>query len=85
MDVGQLEIMILLEKLEGITCDASSGELLKEELVQKARATEMETFKKHEVYTKVPVDECWRVAGKEPLGVKWVDVNKGDEAPGIPF
>ncbi len=48
-----------------------------EELVKKARETEMETFRKHGVHTEVPVEGCWRVAGKKPVGVKWVDVNKG--------
>ncbi len=75
MDVGQLEILSL-EKLDGITYDASSGEALDEERVKKVRASEMETFKNHGVYTKAPVEECWRVTGEKPIGVKRVDVNK---------
>ena len=31
------------------------------------------------VYTKVPIEECRRVTGKGPIGVRWVDVNKEDE------
>ncbi len=38
----------------------------------------METLKRHGVYSKVPVEECWRVTGKKPVGVNWVGVNKGD-------
>ncbi len=36
-DVAQLEILSLLEKVDGISCDASSGEALDEELIKKAR------------------------------------------------
>ena len=53
MDMGQLEILSLLEKLDGITHDASSGEVLDEELVQKARVTEMEDTRRFQ----------WRSAG----------------------
>ena len=27
----------------------------------------------------MPAKECWKRAGKKPIGVKWVDVNKEDE------
>ena len=40
----------------------------------------MREFSKHGVYTKVSEAECWRVTGKAPIGVCWVDVNKGDDA-----
>ncbi len=36
----------------------------------------METFKKHGLYEKVPIEECWKETGKAPVGVKWVDTNK---------
>ena len=39
----------------------------------------MEESRKHQVYVKVPVEEAWQVTGKAPLGVRWVDVNKGDK------
>jgi hypothetical protein len=38
----------------------------------------MQEFRKNEVYKKVPVQECWDVTGKEPIGTRCVDVNKGD-------
>ena len=31
-----------------------------------------------EVYEKVALQECWDVTGKDPIGEKWVDINKGD-------
>ncbi len=39
----------------------------------------METFKKHGVCDKAPLEEVWRVAGRARVGVKWVDANKGDK------
>ena len=39
----------------------------------------MKEFREHQVYFKVPMSECWDVTGKEPVGVKWIDINKGDE------
>jgi hypothetical protein len=38
-------------------------------LIEKAREAEMETFKKHWVYEKVPLEERWRVTGKAPAGI----------------
>ncbi len=39
----------------------------------------METVRKHEVYEKVPLEECWSVTGRATVGVKWVDAKKGDK------
>ena len=33
------------------------------------------------VYTKVREEECWRITGKAPIGVRWVDVDKGNGEP----
>jgi hypothetical protein len=38
----------------------------------------METFKEYGVYEKRPIKKCWEKTGKAPIGVKWVDANKGD-------
>ena len=27
----------------------------------------------------MPISECWATTGKKPVGVKWIDINKGDE------
>ena len=58
--------------------DNLSGERLDSELVRKARAEEMKEFAKYGVYKKVPISDCYAQTGKEPIGVRWVDVNKGD-------
>ena len=39
----------------------------------------MKEFRKHDVYSKVPIKECLEKTGRKPIGAKWVDVNKGDE------
>ncbi len=49
------------------------------ELVDAAGQVEMETLKTDGVYEKVPIEECWKNTGRAPVGVKWVDTNKGDE------
>ena len=60
--------------------DDVSGQMLDTELVRAARAEEMQVFKDHDVYTKVLIDEAWRVSGKAPIGTRWIDINKGDDA-----
>ena len=60
--------------------DDMSGKPLKTDLVQIARAEEMAKFGQHEVYTKVPISECVKVTGKQPIGSRRIDIHKGDEA-----
>jgi len=59
--------------------DNISGKSLNPESVRKGRAEEMEEVRKHQVYIKVPIQECWDKTGKAPIKTRWVDVNKGDE------
>ena len=59
--------------------DDLSGKKLDPNLVAAARAEEMEQYRKHRVYRTVPIALCWERTGKRPIGVRWVDVNKGDE------
>ena len=47
--------------------------------MQVARQEELETFKQFGVYMKVPIQDCYDMTGRAPLGIKWVDVNKGDD------
>ena len=54
------------------------GDALDPELMKKARKEEIIYFKKMGVYDKVEVEECYKVTGKAPIAVHWVDVNKGD-------
>ena len=56
-----------------------SGKELNPELVREAREEGMQEFRKHEVYVKVPIQQCWDRTGKNPIGVRWVDINKGDD------
>ena len=39
----------------------------------------MSDFHRHKVYIKIPIEECWRVTGRGPIGTKWIDNNKGDK------
>ena len=58
--------------------DDVSGVPLRPEVVRKARQYELQEFRKHGVYSKVPEEECWRITGKPPFEIRWVDVHKGD-------
>ncbi len=51
-------------------CDSISGEVVHGELIKEAREAEMETFKKHVVYEKVPLEKCWKVTWRAPVGMK---------------
>ena len=55
------------------------GKELKAERVIKVRLEEIDEFSKHEVYRKVPREECMRNTAKTPIRNRWLDVNKGDE------
>ena len=65
---------------EVVFWDELSGEPLDTERVIRARAEEIAEFRKREVYDKVPISQCWERTGKAPIGVRWVDINKGDSA-----
>ena len=56
--------------------DVSNAEL-NPSLVKTARALEMEYFKKLGVYEVVPREHLHSIGGTI-IGVRWVDVNKGD-------
>ena len=75
------EVMVISQEevgKKGTYYDSISGEWLDTELVQAARKEEMAEVKKHKVYEKVDVKECYDRTGKAPIGTRWVDVNKGD-------
>ena len=52
---------------------------LNNEEVQKARLAELVQVYKHRVYTKVPIQECINEAGKNPISVRLLGINTGDE------
>ncbi len=47
--------------------DDINGKKLDPELVGLARKEEIEEYRKHGVYEKVPIEECWEQAGKKPI------------------
>ena len=58
--------------------DDVNGAPLDARLVARARTEEITGLHKHNVYTKVSLDECYKNTGKAPIGTRWVDHNKGD-------
>ena len=60
--------------------DDVSGQPLDPALMIKARKSKIEYFCDMGVYEKVDVNECWSVIGKAPIGVRWLDISKGDSA-----
>ena len=55
-----------------------TGARLDPDEVAKARREEIKYFIERGVYAKVSKDECWDVTGQKPIGVRWVDITKGD-------
>lgn len=58
--------------------DDMSGEKLDPKGVREAREEEMKEVYKHDLYKKVKIEECRNDAGRDPIGTRWVDINKGD-------
>ena len=58
--------------------DDQSGEELEVKKVREARREEIVYFRSMKVYDKVPRAKCLAETGKPPIGVRWVDINKGD-------
>ena len=78
-DECTLGLLDMMDDGRMVFYDDVSGKMLRTEQVQAARREELETFKQFGVYCKVPLQECYDLTGKSPLGIKWVDINKGDE------
>ena len=62
----------------GDIVDATTGQLLRGELVRSARQLEMKYFEDKKVYDKVPTKQCYDITGTGPITTRWVDINKGD-------
>ena len=77
-----LESLLKLQKHEGLpdTVDSVSGQILPGHLVEESRREEMKYFEAMNVYSKVPEAEAWGITGRRPIGVRWVDTNKGDDS-----
>ena len=61
-----------------IAFDDLTGDELKPALMKAARKEEILYFKEMGVYEKVDIEESFKITGKAPIAVRWVDVNKGD-------
>jgi len=59
--------------------DDLTGQILKDALVKEARAKELEFFYTKNVWLKIPKREAQSRGGRQPISVRWVDVNKGDD------
>lgn len=57
--------------------DDVTGVELDPSTVRTARGEEVAYIRKMDLYTKVPVSECWGTIGEKPIQVRWIDVNKG--------
>ena len=60
--------------------DDVSGKELGSELVKAARKEEIDVVRKMAVWTKVPKSQCLAETGRQPVGTRWVDTNKGDDS-----
>ena len=56
---------------EGKYWDDAKGGWLDPVLVREAREEEMQYVKKHAVYEKVPMSQCWKETGKNPIKTGW--------------
>ena len=75
----ELQPTMSVEKDSEEYYDDVTGQPLIKELVLEARAKEMAFFENKKVLQKVLRGTAWRVTGRRPIGVRWVDVNKGDD------
>ena len=75
-----------MRKIAAIATDGSwswddvKGENLKPERVMKARMEEIEHMQEKGIWREVDEEECWKMTGKAPVTVKWVDTSKGSDS-----
>ena len=79
-DITERELKSPEHGYSGRFRDDLSGQMLKDCLVHEARAKELAYFKSKGVWQKRPLSEARKVTGKGAISVRWVDVNKGDDA-----
>ena len=75
---GDEQVCYAIPQAEEPIKDAMSGQLLDRSLVDVARQKELKYFLAREVWLTSPRSEAYRVPGKRPVPVTWVDVSKGD-------
>ena len=65
-------LLSLTQNVKRDIFDATTGQMLKRELVDRARAEKMAYFESKKVWGKRPIEEAWSKMGKAPISVKWV-------------
>ena len=69
---------------EGPFFDDLTKQQLPTALVKSARKKELDDSEMKTVWNRVPAQDAWKLSGRPPITVWWVDVNKGDdEVPNI--
>ena len=58
--------------------DDVSGMKLDPERLRETIREYIEEYHKHDVSANVPIEEYWRDTCRAPVGVIWIDINKGD-------
>ena len=59
--------------------DDIHGKKLDPKKVRTARREEIGYYYKMKMHDKVPISECLARTGQQPIGVRWIDHNKGDD------
>ena len=59
--------------------DDITGQPLKPELCRIARKKELDYFHSKGVWSMRSMQEAWKLTGRPPISVRWVEVNKGDD------
>ena len=72
----------LLSLREGWRWDDIKGGWLELKLCAKGRRKELEYFRRHKMYTRVPRETCLHDTGKAPIKTTWAETDKGQ--PGKP-
>ena len=62
-----------------IAWDDVSGAQLDPKAARKARQEEFEYVRKMSLYDKVPIKECVRKIGRQPISKRWIDISKRDD------
>lgn len=61
---------------EEVIYDSVTGAVLDPMKVAEARAEEMASVEKQELWSVVDKELCWQETGRKPIALKWVDRNK---------
>ena len=61
--------------------DDLTGKPLRPDLIRSARLDEKIGVNKHNVFTKVPIQQCIDRTGKQPIETRWVDKQRGRFVP----